>query len=293
VWQQTLSAIRQAPKAPSFVPRADGASVAAERFCGELSARAGYAGQILKGGLIHMSTRKWKVWLFSAGLVLSCQQGLLAQSAAPPQYREERPFDLQAGLGATGDWKAVVTAAVEPRREIVSDDGPSQSRICFVRAAPATSECAYFSDLFHSNRKFQVFSSLTTVRLQPESAATNGLELKAAAWYSTGQVPETAIWIYDALRDDFHLALAVESGEVRIFTSGPLNGMLVTSDWHRDEGDTRWDDHRRDITVYRYSADGEKAVYRKVLEYTTTEKYGAEDTDTIDAALSNIEEKLP
>jgi hypothetical protein len=32
--------------------------------------------------------------------------------------------------------------------------------------------------------------------------------------------------------------------------------------------------------------------YRNVLEYTTTEKYGAEDTSTIDAELSNIEAKL-
>jgi hypothetical protein len=141
--------------------------------------------------------------------------------------------------------------------------------------------------------KFQVFSSFTAVRLQSDSAATKGLELKAAAWYSTGQVQETAIWVYDAQRDDFHLVLAVESGEVRIFSSGPLNGTLVTSHWQRDEGDTRWSDHRRDITVYRYSADGGGAGCRKVLEYTTTRECGAEDTDTIDAELSNIEAKLP
>ncbi len=140
---------------------------------------------------------------------------------------------------------------------------------------------------------FQVFSSLAAVRLQSEGAATNGLELNAAAWYSTGQAHETAIWVYDAQQDDFHLALAVESGEVRIFSSGPLNGMLVTSDGHRDERDTRWSDHMRDITVYRYTTDGSEAGYRKLLEYTTAKKYDAEATDTIDAELSNIEAKLP
>jgi hypothetical protein len=46
------------------------------------------------------------------------------------------------------------------------------------------------------------------------------------------------------------------------FSDGLLNGMLVTSDWHRDEGDTRWSDHRRDITVYRYGANGGDAAYR-------------------------------
>jgi hypothetical protein len=244
-------------------------------------------------GLIHMSSRKRKVWWLAAASALLCQKGLLAQSTAPPQYREEPSFDLQAGLGTTGDWKAIVTATVEPQREIVSDEGPNQSRMCFVRAAPATSECTYFRDLFHSNLTFQVLSSLTAVRLQSESAPTYGLELKAAAWYSTGQVLETAIWIYDAQRDDFHLVLAVESGEASIFSSGLLNGMLVTSVWHRDEGDTRWNDHRREITVYRYSAEGGEAGYRKVLEYTTTKKYGAEETDTIDAESNNIEARLP
>jgi hypothetical protein len=240
-----------------------------------------------------MSSRRWKDWLLFAAFGLICQRSVFAQTTAPPQYRDEPPFDLQAGLGATGDWKAVVTAAVEPQREIVSDEGPSQSRICFVRTAPATSECTTFSDLFHSNLKFQVFSSLTVARLQSDSAATNGLELKAAAWYSTGQVHETAIWAYDAQRDGFQMVLAVESGEVCIFSSGPLNGMLVTSDWHLEEGDTRWSDHKRDITVYRYSVDGGEAGYRKVLQYTTAQKYEAEDNDTIDAELSNIEGKLP
>lgn len=224
--------------------------------------------------------------------VLLCQHGLLAQSAAPPEYREEPSFGLKADFSTTGDWKAVVTAAVEPQREFESDEGPSQSRICFARTAPRTSECVYFRDLFHSNLTFQVFSSLTVVQLQSESVPANGLELKAAAWYPTGQVHENAIWVYDARRDDWRLVLAVESGEVRIFSSGPLKGTFITSDWHRGEGERRWDDHRRDITVYRYGADGRMAGYRKVLEYTTTRKYGAEDTDTIDAELSSIEERL-
>jgi hypothetical protein len=216
-----------------------------------------------------------------------------AQGAAPVQYREEPPFDLKAAFGTTGDWKAVVTAAVEPTREFESDEWTSQSRICFVRTTPPTSECIYFRDLFHSNLTFQVLSSLSIVRLSSGNAATNGLVLKAAAWYPTGQVPETAIWVYDAQQDHFHLLSALESGEVRIFSSGPLSGILVTADWHRDEGESRWSDHRRDITVYRYSADNGEASYRKVLEYTTTKKYGAEDTDAIDAERASIEAKIP
>jgi hypothetical protein len=97
-------------------------------------------------GLIQVSSRKSKVWLLFAASALLFQQGLLAQSTATVEYREELPFDLQTGLGAIGDWKAVVTATVEPHGEIVSDERPSQSRICFLRTAPRTSECAYFKD---------------------------------------------------------------------------------------------------------------------------------------------------
>jgi hypothetical protein len=86
----------------------------------------------------------------------------------------------------------------------------------------------------------------------------------------------------------------VESDEVRVFSSGPLNGGLVTAHWHREEGETRWSDHRRDIALYRYTSEvGEAGGYQKVFEYTTTRKYGAEDTSTIDAELDNIEAKIP
>jgi hypothetical protein len=244
-------------------------------------------------GLVHMSSQKWRARWLSAASVFLFQQGVRAQGTAPPHYRQEPPFDLQAALGTSGEWKAVVTAVLAPRREFDSDEGPSQSRICFVRTVPAASECAYFSDLFHSNLTFQAFSSLTAVPLQSGSAATKGFELKAAAWYPTGQVQETAVWVYDAQRDDFHLVLAVESSEVRIFSSGVLNGMLVTSDWQRDQGDTRWSDHRRHVTVYRYGAEEGEAGYRTVFDYATAKKYGAEDTDTIESELSDIEARLP
>jgi hypothetical protein len=244
------------------------------------------AGRI--GGLFHMSSRQFKVWLVSAAAFPLCQQGLLAQSTAPPQYREEAPVDLEAATGTTADWKAVVTAAVEPRREFESDEGASQSRICFARATPGTNECYYFRDLFHSNLTFQVLSSLTIVRLQTAGGYTNGVELKAAARYPTGQIPETAIWVHDAQRDVWHVALAVESSEVRIFGDGPFDGVLVTSDWHREEGEVRWGEHRRDIAVYRYSVEGGQAGYRNILAYTTFMKYDPEDADTIDAELSNI-----
>lgn len=224
---------------------------------------------------------------------LPAQRTFIVQKTAPPQYREQPPFDLKAALGTTGNWKALVTAAIEPKSEFDSDEGPSQSRICFERTAPQSDECAYFRDLFHSKLTFQALSSLSVERLRSGNAAVSGLAMKAAALFPTGQLHETAIWAYDRQQDRFHLAIATESTELRIFSSGRLNGYLVTADWHRDDGASRWSDHRRDITLYRLSGDGAETSYRKALDYTSAKKYGAEDTGTIDAELASIEAKLP
>ncbi len=228
----------------------------------------------------------------AAVAILLSQWGLAAPAAAPPRYREEPPFDLQGAFGTTGDWKAVVTAVVEPAGEFDSDERPSQSKICFVHTASPTPDCTWFRELFDSNLTFQKFSSLSVARLKSGSSTLRGLVMKATALYPTGQLRETAIWVYDARRDRFRLATAVKSDEVRILSSGPLNGTLITSDWHRDEGETRWSDHRRDVAVYRYSSDGGEAGYRKALEYTTARKYGAEDLNTIDAEMADIEAKI-
>ncbi len=230
--------------------------------------------------------------VLTAVVTLLGQRSLPAQRPAAPQYRQQPPFNLKGAFGTTGDWKAVVTAAINPAREIVSDEGASQSRICFIRAAPAASRCAYFRDLFHSKLAFQVMSSLSVRPLRSGSSPVSGLVMKADAFYSTGQIHETAIWVYDPQQDRFHLTAAVDSGEVRVFTSGPLNGFLVTADWHRDQGDTRWSDHRRDITVYRYSGNGGEAQFGKVLSYTTTKRYSAEDTGSIDTEQANIEAQV-
>jgi hypothetical protein len=233
------------------------------------------------------------MFVAAAVAVLLWQGAVLAQGFAPPRYREEPSLDLKAAFETAGDWKAVVTAAIEPQRYFEADEGLSQSRICFVRTAPADDECSYFRDLFHSNLTFQEFTSLAVARLQSGSAATNGLVLNADALYPTGQVHETAIWVYNARLDGFELVAALESGEVRMFDSGPLNGTLVTADWDREEGETRWSDHRRKITVYRYGIAGGGAGYREVLQYTTTRKYGAEDTRTIEAELPRLEARVP
>lgn len=238
-----------------------------------------------------MCRRKWKLFLLFPCVFLPSQNHVLAQSTATPEYREEPPFDLKAASDSA-DWKAVVTAAVEPQREFEADEGPSQSRICFARKAPGANECTYFRDLFHSNLTFQVFSSLTIERLESAGGYINGVALQAAGWYPTGQIHETAIWVHDTQGDDWRLVLAVESSELRIVSDGPFDGVLVTSNWHRDEGEAKWDEHRRDITVYRFSIEGGQPAYRKVFNYTTALTYEAEDTDTIDAEWPNIRERL-
>jgi len=216
------------------------------------------------------------------------------QSPAVPEYAENASFDLETQLSTTGDWKAVVTAANDPNLEFEAEGDPSKSKICFVRASTGTSECTFFRDLFSSRLTFQLSDGLSVVRLtsKPE---TKGLRLMATALYPTGQIRETAIWVYDERRDQFRVAATLTSSEVRIFPSGALEGCLVTADWDRalEQSQTRFgSDHKRMITVYRYKTQGSAGSYQKVLTYITAKKYSPEDTDTIEAEQVRIKEEL-
>jgi hypothetical protein len=235
-----------------------------------------------------------RMTLICLGVLLGCS-GVVAVHAGyaeRPQYKQEAALDLQREFGTAGSWKAVVTAAIRPNGEIESDEGPSLSKICFIRVASSIRTCAYFKDIFDSHLTFQVLSGLSIVSLTEGATTTKGLILRADAFYPTGQLHEIAIWSYDTKRDDFHLALAVGFTEERIFNSGPLAGTLITADWRRETGESRWSDHRREIRVYRYVTRADVGIYAKVLDYTTTKKYGAEDTSTIEQELAVIESKL-
>jgi hypothetical protein len=241
---------------------------------------------------VRMSAKRMtQVWL---GVLLGCSAVVAVHAGyvERPQYKQEAALDLQREFGTVEGWKAVVTAAIPPSGEIEADEGPSLSKICFIRAASGTGTCAYFRDIFDSRLTFQVLSGLSVERLTEGTTATKGLVLKADALYPTGQLHEIAIWSYATKRDDFHLALAVGFNEERILNSGALAGTLMTSDWRRERGETRWSDHRREIQVYRYITRNDVGVYRKILDYTTTKKYGAEDMNTIEQEFSVIESKL-
>jgi hypothetical protein len=124
-----------------------------------------------------------------------------------------------------------------------------------------------------------------------KSPQTKGLILRAVGNYPTGQVHETAIWVYDAAKDAFNLVLALAAGgfsEVRVINSGPLDGYLIAVSWSWDKDEVRWDDHRRMIAAYRLERSAGSVGYREVLDYVTADKYGAEDTDTIDSEWSTL-----
>jgi hypothetical protein len=239
-----------------------------------------------------MSAKRTASVCLGAVLVCSGVAAVHAGYLERPQYKEEAALDLQREFGTVGDWKAVVTAAIPPNSEFESDKDPSLSKICFIRAGSSAGSCAYFRDIFDSRLTFQVLSGLSIVPLTEGATAMKGLVLKADGWYPTGQLHEIAIWSYDTKHDSFHLALAVGFNEERIFDRGALAGTLVTSDWRRERGDTRWSDHRREIQVYRYVTAHDGGVYRKILDYTTTKKYSAEDTQTIGEELAIIESKV-
>jgi hypothetical protein len=149
---------------------------------------------------------KWMT--MGAAAALLCHSDINAQVSTheQPTYVDQVPFDLKEKFGTTGDWKAVVTAVATSDYLIPDYQAPSQSRICFVQTSSNVSECSYFRDMFHSDLTLQVLSGLSVVLLKEGSPSVKGLVMKASGLYATGQTHETAIWIYDAQLDDFHLA---------------------------------------------------------------------------------------
>lgn len=209
------------------------------------------------------------------------------------EYTTTAPKNLQPVFGTKSAWEATVTAQVNhPTEEALTSGTPSQSKICFVSASISASHCTYLRDLFKLPLTYQTITGLSVIPLTSRSSNTKGLMLKAEALYTNASVRETAIWIYDSRADEFHVAAALESSEFRVVSEGSLAGCLITADWDRAKGEARWDDHRRDITVYRLGGKGEAQTYQEVLRYTTAMKYSAEDTDTISSQINTVLARL-
>jgi hypothetical protein len=208
------------------------------------------------------------------------------------EYSTAAPINLQASFDAKAAWQAVVIGQTAPPLWQDIDGPPSQSKICFVSEAKGANDCAYFRDLFKSPLGSQAITDLSVVSLSSISPNTEGLVLKATGFYTSGEVHETAIWVYDQADNNFSLVSALTSDEERIVTQGPLDGFLITVNWNWEKGEARWDDHRRKITVYRFAANEGAGAYREVLEYTTAKKYDAEDTHTIDSEMNVILTRL-
>ena len=202
-------------------------------------------------------------------------------------------FDLTRQLATKTSWKAVVN---DNAGSYDDGDAPSQSKICFVGGVSNQTRCTLFNDLFKDSFHHQELIDLSDAPLAA-APPVRGLVLKATGMYITGEVHQTAIWVYDRAHDEFRLiSTNVVGGDwERIFDVGPLSGYLVDSnwDWRTEEGETRFgSDHRRKISVSKYMPDENGGSYRKVLEYTTDKKYGPEDTETIRAEFSTIESRL-
>jgi hypothetical protein len=237
-------------------------------------------------------TQNW----FAVGLLFVLLISAASIAGVPSDgYSMQPATPLQAAFGTRASWSAVVTAQSDGYVDVPA--APSRSKICFDAKSDGWSDdqhqCTYFNDLFHSALTYQEFTDLSITRLASGPVNARGLVLKATGSYPTGNVHETAIWVYDVTQDQFRLVSALQSAEERILSSGPLDGYVITAAWQWQPGESRFgSDHFRRITAYKYVDDNGEGVYRKALEYITTEKYGAEDAHTIEREISTIAAKL-
>jgi hypothetical protein len=219
------------------------------------------------------------VWPFNGALSLSPGP----TDAAAVTKSLQRDFDTESA------WAALVRAP-PPRKDSINDPS-SRPKLCFINQTKGQTHCTTLQTLFGSSLADQSFTDLSIAPLRSQSPQTSGLILRALGGYPSGHVYETAIWVYDAAKDAFNLIAVIAAGdfsEVRIVNEGQLDGYLIAAHWSWSKDEGRWDDHRRQITVYRFDVTTRPGAYRQVLEYTTAKKYGAEDADTISSEWGAI-----
>jgi len=232
-----------------------------------------------------MSARRLGFFVLYCGLAA----GLTGRADVLPA--ESDSLDLKAPFATKSDWRVTVYGdAGDPK---IDSDIASTAKICFTGGAAHAEKCSSLNDLtsVSSPRPSQKLTALAIVPLWSGQSAVKALVVRYEGAYATGVVDQTAIWVYDSARDDFRLASALATsgqGEQRLFNSGPMDGYLVTADYILGDRETRWDDHRYRVHIYRY-ADG---AYGPVLDYETAAKYPSETVTAIESELPSMPKRL-
>ncbi len=196
-----------------------------------------------------------------------------AAAAAPAGYNEVQPLDLTQALHTKTPWSAsLLQPADDP-------DGTGQraARVCLTGGRDQKTAC---TDLMANA---YVLQTIDDAEVETLSARTGRSALVVRAHFSGGshELRQTMAFTYNGagLADDVSQTAAFDRGDLgeeRLFAQGPLDGLYVVADARIRGQETRWDDHRYSISVYRLTPYG---GYDQVLQYVTAPSYPSERED--------------
>ena len=205
---------------------------------------------------------------------------------------EHLQLDLTATFHTASPWKVIV---YNNPIDIFDGVARSASRICFARGPQeqVVPSCSDFRALFAQGGDAEQLNRLSIVQLTSGPPPIRGVLLQAASPHVDGSAQQTAIWVYDAARHEFRLALAASLGNEsrqRLLTEGPMAPAYITATTYFEPGKVRWQPQKYRITVFRYSFADYR--YKQVVQYDTAMDYNPETGTPIESELPRIEARL-
>jgi hypothetical protein len=201
---------------------------------------------------------------------------------------------LRKAFATRADWR--VTAYQAPGDEGRLGDIPA--RICFNRGAAGEPEnCTKLMRAATNDSErlvYQTVTGLSVTRLQRADPPVNAVLAQADMSYGAGaSSTQYALWGYAARGDTFRPLATFQlsdQGELQIFDSGALAGMVITAEFVLGAGETHYGRHRFSISVHQLNP--LTMTYTELLRYVTRGKYRSLDEGGVDVVRPEQAETL-
>jgi len=199
-------------------------------------------------------------------------------------FKEVKTLPLKQAFSTIKDWHVT---ALQPEGAISLDEdartGDVSAKLCFwFVGSNRQEECTFINSALFNGGMTYHFQTVRDLVVIP----TPHLIAFITEFYGNGSeaLNQLSFWRYDTLTDSFlqaGLVTFTEQGEYKL-----IDGMLIIADARWGDGETHFEPHYFDITVYRYVLD---SGYEKIFSYLTAKKYpGLNDVNNIDVISHEI-----
>jgi hypothetical protein len=215
------------------------------------------------------------------------------------EYREAKRIEIPKALGMTGNWHAIAYEAnVE---DLTETDLPA--KLCFFSDDRSEPEHCFQAVAARKDGTWncQFVQELSVVPIFDKQHSQQGvLFVPMFSGGGSGTLSLITLWVFNEQKKRFEnilpLITITNLGEYKILhgKGDQLDGTLVVADFVWEEGESHFEPHKYDITIYRYNQGDD--LFERVGDYVTDKKYeGLDDADNIDVIrheMKNIEKMI-